>query len=144
MHKTLCYEQNQYTPANLLWYIREGYCQANAYIHPKQSGIFTGKKPELPWAGFKLATSRVLDRCSTCVYVYIQCMCIYSVCVYTVYVYIQCICATHCSGLSADEVRKLSWSGIPPPVRGTTWQLLCVSVGVCVCECGSECVCVCV
>ena len=26
-----------------------------------------------------------------------------------------------------DEVRKLSWSGIPPPVRATTWQLLCVS-----------------
>ncbi|CAI8031626.1 TBC1 domain family member 22A [Geodia barretti] len=24
-----------------------------------------------------------------------------------------------------DEVRKLSWSGIPPPVRATTWQLLC-------------------
>ena len=27
----------------------------------------------------------------------------------------------------ADELRKLSWSGIPPPVRTTTWQLLCVS-----------------
>lgn len=24
-----------------------------------------------------------------------------------------------------DELRKLSWSGVPPPVRATTWQLLC-------------------
>lgn len=24
-----------------------------------------------------------------------------------------------------DELRKLSWSGIPPPVRATTWQILC-------------------
>lgn len=24
-----------------------------------------------------------------------------------------------------DELRKLSWSGIPPSVRATTWQLLC-------------------
>lgn len=30
--------------------------------------------------------------------------------------------------LSTEELRKLSWSGIPKPVRPITWKLLSVSV----------------
>ena len=35
----------------------------------------------------------------------------------------------------ADELRKLSWSGVPSSVRATAWQLLCVSVPVAACFC---------
>lgn len=36
---------------------------------------------------------------------------------------------------AADELRKLSWSGIPPPVRNTTWQILCVSIQLYIVKC---------
>lgn len=32
------------------------------------------------------------------------------------------------SVLSPEELRKLSWSGVPKPVRAVTWKLLSVSL----------------